>query len=353
MSLIDRFRGQPEWQHEDPSVRVSAVDDLEDDAQDLLTAIATEDADPGVRAAAVARLSDPATLGRVFQTDTDVGVRAEAAAVLREMAVGDTEPGRAAAALAGLSEARDLGEVARTARLEAISESALDRLDAQKTISAVARRSTHPATRRAALARLDDRDELVAVAVKSDHKDIALAAFDLLTLTGPEDRVLLNTIAIQARTKPVARRAKTALSVLEAQPTPPSPDELRQRRERLSESLEALTGADDWNLVSGGLAQAERDWQSLAEAHPLVVSTDGEDGTDQDGTAADATVERWVTAKVHVREHLARLHLARGEADRLRETRSAALAARVAFCERLAVVVAGEGRPTRAGHHSR
>ena len=356
MSLLDRFRGQPEWQHEDPSVRVSAVDDLEDDAQDLLTAIASEDADPGVRAAAVVRLSDPETVGRIAQTDQDVGVRAEAAALLREMAVDDTDLERAAVALAGLSEARDLGEVARTARLEAISESALERLDGQKTISAVARRSTHPAIRRAALARLDDRDELVAVAVKSDHKDIALAAFDLLAPGEPEDRELLKTIAVQARAKPVARRAKTALTALDAQPTPPSPDELRQRRERLCESLEALAGADDWNLVSGGLAQAEQEWQSLSETRPLVGSTDGQDDgagqgqrTDVDAAAttdaADPAVrERWTTAGVQVREHLARLDLARGEAARMSHAHSAALAARVAICDRLVALVADEAR---------
>ena len=354
MNLLDRLRGQPEWQHEDPAVRVSAVDDLEDDAQELLTTIASEDADPGVRAAAVGRLSDPETLGRIVQIDQDAGVRAEAAALLTAMAVDDTDPERAALAVAGLSEVRDLGEVARTARLEAISESALDRLDGQKTIGAVARRSTHPATRRAALARLDDRDELVAVAVKSDHKDVALAAFDLLARGGPEDRELLRTIAVQARTKPVARRAKTALTVLDAQPTPPSPDELRQQRERLCESLEALTGADDWNLVSGGLAQAERDWQSVAEMRPLVASSDGPDEgagqeqrPDEDAAAttdaADAAVrERWTTAGVQVREHLAHLELVRREADRESQVRSAALAARVAICDRLVALVADE-----------
>ena len=235
MTLLDRFRGQPEWQHEDPLVRTSAVDELEDDAQDLLTALASEDADPGVRAAAVVRLSDPEILGRIVRTDPDGGVRAEAVAMLRVMAVDDTDAERAAGALAGLSEARDLGEVARTARLEAISGLALERLDGQKTISAGARRSAHPAIRRAALARLDDRDELVAVAVKSDHKDIALAAFDQLAPGGPEDRERLKTIAVQARTKPVARRARTALTALDAQPTPPSQDELRGRREGAGE----------------------------------------------------------------------------------------------------------------------
>ena len=33
MTLLDRFRGQPEWQHEDPLVRTSAVDELEDDGR--------------------------------------------------------------------------------------------------------------------------------------------------------------------------------------------------------------------------------------------------------------------------------------------------------------------------------
>ena len=356
MSLLDRFRGQPEWQHDDPSVRASAVDDLEDDAQDLLTAIASEDADPGVRAAAVVRLSDPETLGRIVQTDRDVGVRAEAVARLREMAVDDTDPERAAVALAGLSETRDLGEVARTARLETISGSALGRIDVQKTIGAVARRSAHPAIRRAALARLDDRDELVAVAVKSDHQDIALAAFEQLGPGGPEDRQLLKTIAVRARAKPVVRRARTALTALDAQPTPPSLDELRRRRERLCESVEALMGANDWNLVSGGLAQAEREWRSLAEAHPLVVSTDGQDDgarqdqpTDVDAAATDAVVgDRWTTAGAQLREHLARLDLARSDAARLSQAHRAAVAARIALCEQLATLVADETRAAEA-----
>ena len=348
MSLLDRFRGQPEWQHEDPSVRASAVDDLEDDAQDLLTAIASEDADPGVRAAAVVRLSDPETLGRIVQTDQDGGVRAEAVAMLRMMAVDDTDAERAAGALAGLSEARDLGEVARTARLEAISGSALERLDGQKAISAVARRSAHPAIRRAALARLDDRDELVAVAVKSDHKDVALAAFDQLAPGGPEDRERLRTIAVQARIKPVARRARTALTALDAQPTAPSLDELRGRRERLCESVEALTNADDRDLVSGGLAQAEREWRSLTEALALAASTDGQDA----GAATDAvdTVigQRWTTAGAQLREHLARLDLARSEAARLSQAGRVAVAARLAICEQLAVLVADETRVAEA-----
>ena len=124
MSLLDRLRGQPDWQHEDPQVRASAVDSLENDAQDVFAAIASEDADAGVRLAAVGRLSDPETIGRIARTDADGQVRDEAASMLREIAVEATEPDMGEAALAGLSEPRDLGEVARTARLEAVSRSA-------------------------------------------------------------------------------------------------------------------------------------------------------------------------------------------------------------------------------------
>ena len=361
MSVLTRLRGQPEWQHADPLVRASAVDGLEDDDQDLLTAIASEDADPGVRAAAVVRLSDLEALGRIAQADQDGTVRADAVAMLRTMALDGADAERAAGALAGLTEARDISEVARLARLEAISGSALARLDGQKAISAVARRSAHPAIRRAALARLDDRDELVAVAVKSDHKDIALVAFEQLASGGPADRGRLKTIAVQARTKPVARRARTALMALDAQPTAPSLDELRGRRERLCENVEALTSAGDWDLVSGGLALAEREWRSLSEAITVDASTKddgrdegaGQDGrTDRDAAAVDAVDsvirERWTTAGAQLREHLARLDRARSEAARLGQARRAAVAARSAICEQLAVLVADETRAAQA-----
>lgn len=350
MSLLDRFRGQPEWRHEDPSVRASAVDDLDDDAQDLLVAIASEDADPGVRLAAVSRLSDPESLVRIARSDQDMGVRVEASAILREMAVSDADPERAAVGLSGLTDSRDLGEVARTAGLEAISRLALDRLESQnqKTIGAVARRSVHRAVRRAALARLQDTDQLLAVAVRSDHKDTALAAFERLAPNGHGDRALLKVIARRARAKPVVRRAKAALTALDAQPTPASPDEEGQR---LCESVEALTSADDWDLVTGGLVEAERNWRALEEILPPLVSQDGTpDGAAQDEQLEldTAVADRWIVAVARAREHLVRLDLARSEASRLRQARSEALAIRAELCERLAALVADESRDGEA-----
>ena len=396
MSLLDRLRGQPGWQHEDPLVRASAVDDLENDAQDVFAAIASEDADPGVRLAAVVRLSDPATIGRVARTDSDGQVRDEALSMLRAIAVEATEPDVGEAALAGLSEERDIGEVARTARIEAVSRSALGRLDSQKAIGAVARRSTHRAVRGAALDRLDDRDELAGVAIKTDHREIALAAFERLAPLGPADRDLLRTVAVRARTKPVSRRARTALADIDAQPAPLTADDRRRRREELCERVEALAGVRQWDEVTAALDQAERDWRDLAEedeapggveasvgpAEPAAtegsaatgepVATEGPAatgepvaaggeaspaaGTPAPGeaaadapTAVDAALAaRWRAAVAAGLDHLARLDAARGAADRRRQVRSEALASRVALCDRLTAVAADETRDADA-----
>ena len=286
MSLLDRLRGQPGWRHEDPSVRVSAVDDLEDDAQDLFEAIASEDADPGVRLAAVVRLADATAIGRIARTDADPQVRDEATAMLRAAAVEAAEPAAGEAALVGLSEARDVGEVARLARVEAVSRSALGRLDSQRAIGAVARRSVHRAVREAALARLDDRDELVAAAVKSDHREVALTALDRLAPFGPTDRDLLRTVAVRARSKAASRRAKAALTALDDRPSPPTADELRARREALCEHVERLTEVQERDIVSARLDQAERDWRALAPAAAAPADTPPADTPSADAPAA-------------------------------------------------------------------
>ena len=352
MSLLDRLRGQPDWRHEDPSVRASAVDELEDDAQDLFEAIASEDADPAVRLAAVIRLSDPSAIGRIARSDADPQVRDEAAAMLRATAVGAAEPDAGESALAGLSDARDLGEVARAARVEAVSRSALERLDEQKAIGAVARRSVHRAVREAALARLDARDELAAAAVKTDHREIALAAFERLAPFGSTDRDLLRTIAVRARTKPVSRRAKTALAELDDRPVPLTADERRSRREALCEQVEMLTEVEQPDAVRTGLDQAERDWRALAADAPTDdAPTDGDvpAAAPVVGDASDEALdERWRAAVGAATDHLARLDEARSAADRRSLARRDALAARTALCDRLVALAADEGRDADA-----
>ena len=77
-TLIERFRGKPEWQHPDPAVRAEAVLKLPASEAETLLAIAREDADPRVRRAAVRKLPDVAAVSSIAAGDADPGVREEA-----------------------------------------------------------------------------------------------------------------------------------------------------------------------------------------------------------------------------------------------------------------------------------
>ena len=339
MNLLDRLRGQPDWQHADPAVRASAVDGLDDDAQDLFEAIATEDADASVRLAAVARLSAPAVILRVAENDQDERVRREAALILRELFIEATDVDEVGAALSGLSDERDLTDVAREARCEAISRMALEQLKSSKALGAVARRSSHRSVRDAALARLDDRDEIVAVAVKSDHRDIALAAFDRLDPVWPRDEVFLKMIAVRSRTKAVSRRAKLLMDSFSRQPAAPTADEIESQREKLCERLEALAQQPNWQGVNEGLAKAEREWQVLDDLQRPLGSTPtppGQGSRQGEQPPESSGDKRWTHALELVHEHLARLDVAREEVDRGRDVRRVSDEARAALCERVA-----------------
>ncbi len=337
--MLDRFRSQPEWQNDDPSVRASAVDGLEDEAQELFLAIAMEDTDPGVRTAAVLRLSNPVALTRVVQADRDAGVRTEASVLLRDMAVGADNPEEARVALAGLSELGDLSDVARNAKFEEISQLALVRVDAQKTLASVSRRAVHPAVRLAALARVTDRDELVAVAIKSDHKNVALGAFERLSLGDPDDRALLKMIAVQARTKAVTRRGRAVLDALDAEPPTPLASDPQRQREQLCETLETLTDVGDRDLVNQRLAAAQRQWTAL----------DALDGDLLGAPSREELVARWINATAQIQDHLLRIDREETAADRLRRLRAEALLAREALCEQLAASVSDEATVPAGG----
>ena len=137
MALFDRFR-QPKWKHADPAIRLEAVNELGDDAQEVLCSLAREDADAGVRRRAVARVEDIGTLASVARSDMDEGVRAEARKLLMDLATDGSNEAEALEALAGLDDERDLAVVARTTDAEAVGLAALRRLSAPRLIGSVA-----------------------------------------------------------------------------------------------------------------------------------------------------------------------------------------------------------------------
>ena len=190
MGLLDRFKTQPRWKHADPTVRAMGVQDLQDEEHDLLVSLARTDPDPRVRRAAVSRLGNVAVLTEVVRRESDAQVRDEAAGVLLDIALGAYEADEAAslAAVEGLTALppadaqKQLVLVAKTARRDAVSRRALDRLrDEPRALGTTARRAESAETRLAALARLADPQELTATALKSDYKDVALGALERIT----------------------------------------------------------------------------------------------------------------------------------------------------------------------------
>lgn len=313
MSLLDRFR-QPKWKHADPAVRLEAVNELEDEAQDVLGSLAREDSDAAVRRRAVARLEDPAVLAGVARTDMDEGVRAEARKLLIDMAVDGDHEGDAVAALAGLDDERDLASVARTTAVEAVGLAAVRRIAAPRLMGSVAGRAAQPAVRIAALALVQDAAERVQVALNSEHKDVALAALD-----GVTDETLLEQVATRARNKLVARRARALLR--ERQPAveaPAVPVVGELTRERLCEMVESLATEPRIDAIAAPLAAAVDAWGQLS--------------AETDTPLLDA---RFTAAVAAARAHLATREAEEAAAQAEAVARAAQDAQRLAVCERL------------------
>jgi hypothetical protein len=67
MGLLDKLKPQPRWKHADPGVRLDALRELDDPAE--LALLAETDPDVRVRRAALPRVADVATIGRLAAND--------------------------------------------------------------------------------------------------------------------------------------------------------------------------------------------------------------------------------------------------------------------------------------------
>ena len=269
MALFDRFR-QPKWKHADPAIRLEAVNELGDDAQEVLCSLAREDADPGVRRRAVARVEDIGTLASAARSDMDEGVRAEARKLLMDLATDGSNEPEALAALAGLDDERDLAVIARTTDAEAVGLTALRRVSAPRLIGSVAGRAAGGGIRLAALALMTDPAERLLVALNSEHKDVALAALESLT-----EADALDQVANRAKNKLVARRARARLRDQQpaAAEAPATSGELS--RERLCDMVEGLAHEPRVNAIQAPLDAAIEAWQQLSglDEAPALLQT--------------------------------------------------------------------------------
>lgn len=318
MGFFDRFKSQPRWKHADPAVRIAAVDAMPDDDQDLLAQIAREDEDAGVRRAAVAKLTDPATLAAIARGEQDESVRGVARDLVIALAQDATDEAVARQALDGITEARDVVVVARSAELEAVARAALDRLSDGRLLATVARQATHASVRLAALERLSDPADVLTVAIKTEHRDVGLLAVERIGV----DRDALETVAVRARSKVVQRRARAAAHALVESEAPPAlPQPAAVRRLQLCDVIDALARSSDLSRAGERLEAVDHEWSALSGEADAAVATRYARGVEQLRSLLARSDE----------ERAAHEHRMRAMADELEQ----ATTGRLGLCERV------------------
>ena len=136
MSILDKLRPQPDWKHDDPGVRIAAVQRLADeDADDILLQIVKDDADTQVRQAAIEQLDDPQLLSAIVREETNEVVRATAIAMLLDVVTSTDDLAIGTTVLAVLTDPHDLIDVARAAVHESIAHDALTRVTEVRSLS--------------------------------------------------------------------------------------------------------------------------------------------------------------------------------------------------------------------------
>ena len=168
--------GKPRWQSKDAAVRRAAV--LADDDGDLLASlgrIARDDADPGVRIAAMKRLADPGIAQGLARDDLDAGVRSQALALWLDLLTGRHAAAPTLAERTRLLRAQDevatIEHVARHAREVELRAAALERGTRPAFLLERALEDTDAGLRTALVARIDDEGMLQRLAERTRKSD--------------------------------------------------------------------------------------------------------------------------------------------------------------------------------------
>jgi len=247
---LSGFLNKPRWQAKEAAVRRAGV--AEDDDAELLanlSSIAREDADPGVRSAALKRLAEPALAQRIAQEDTDPGVRSDAKRLWFDL-------------LAGVhAKAPSPTECVRLLRAQ----------DDAALIEHIARNAPDASLRAAALARVARASLLAERATSDASPDLRIAALERI-----EDEALLDRLAERTRKsdKRVSRRARERADALRIARGDSGVVEsvaraLCERVERLVREPDAEATAEidrQWSVVEARVSERLRDRYRAAHA---------------------------------------------------------------------------------------
>jgi hypothetical protein len=322
MGLLDKLRPHPKYKHADPAVRLEGLHEIDDADQVTLVSLATEDADPRVRRAALNRVTEAGALATIVRNESDTGTRDAANARLVMLAEQQQEATAlgAVTALASLGRQRDLANIARSSGVESVRRSAAEHVTDQKALGGIARHGSDPGTRLIAIERLTDPAELEAVAMRGDHADAAVEAIDRLGT--PSDDTLQNLV-LRAKTKAVQKRARAILRMREEanRPVTVTPtveykeaDQIRARE--LADQMSAISEAMDMTSVRQTYAALRVTWvELLADAEVLPEH-----------------ITRFEQLSDVVREKLQAHEAARAESERQQQERAREQAERAALC---------------------
>jgi len=181
--ILSVFR-KAKWQHRDAEVRRTAVLEMTDADQEILSTLAREDQDRGVRLVAIARLSDHVLLSELAGAEMEAEI-VEAivnrrdqlfhAAILPVDALDSCRE-----ALAGLTSQALLADLAERAELPAVRVAAVERLSDQDLLAALIEKNCGREVAAVALARIDREDLLERLQSTASGKSTRRAAGEKL-----------------------------------------------------------------------------------------------------------------------------------------------------------------------------
>jgi hypothetical protein len=321
MGILDKLKPQPRWKHADPAVRLEAVRDLDEPFD--LGVLAETDPDNKVRRAAVARIDDPAVLGRCAG-DADVTVRDEAADRLVALAMRATDVPAAVAATQALKDGRRLAQLAKSGASETADEvrsAALAAIVDERALGGVARHAKVEAIALAASARLSSPDELLDTVLNCDHKDVALSAFDRVIDANAPDIAQLKVIDARAQQKAASKRARTMLQAIEDAENArrAAEEELRRQETLLCDAVEGAATVLDPDRTEVDLSRLETAWQAL-------------------NTPNEVATRRFTAGADLVRQRIAGVRNEIEAAAEKARQRGEALASREALCQRVETI---------------
>jgi len=180
---------QPKWQHQDSTVRASAIEDLHD--LDILNQIAQHDEESSIRQAAVAKIEDLTVLKNIVEQDDNAEVHAASQQRFLQVLSGQVET-----------------QVPLTERL-----SALNQVPSSNTavLLHIAKQGAEPELRLAALNKIYDETLISDMAIHDQSVKVRLAAVDKLTHESALDHV---SKSLKNKDKRVSRAAHDKLTAM-------------------------------------------------------------------------------------------------------------------------------------------